>query len=133
MTGFELRIWRRGQHWTQDQAAEALGVSLRTYKTYEACSPPKICVLATQALENKGDIMKLSYESMTQITEEYIQECIERVNQRETNDPEMEMTQARAALELWHRLTISSGKVEEYVDSDHGRMILMVARTDTSW
>ncbi|MFA1240836.1 hypothetical protein ACCC84_21245 [Serratia odorifera] len=131
MTGFELRIWRRGQHWTQDQAAEALGVSLRTYKTYEASTPPKICVLATQALENKGDVMKLSYESMTQITEEFIQECIVRVNQRETNDPEMVITQARAALELWHRLTIAGGKVDEYVDSDHERMMFMIASTDT--
>lgn len=32
MTGFELRIWRRGYNWTQERAAEELGVCLRTYK-----------------------------------------------------------------------------------------------------
>lgn len=47
MTGFELRLWRRGLDWTQERAAEELGVSLRTYKTYENTAPKKT---ATQAL-----------------------------------------------------------------------------------
>nr|WP_261643083.1 helix-turn-helix transcriptional regulator [Erwinia mallotivora] len=42
MTGFELRLWRRGLGWTQERAAEELGLSLRTYKTYEKTSPPRI-------------------------------------------------------------------------------------------
>lgn len=51
MTGFELRLWRRGLGWSQERAAEELGVSLRTYKVYEKKSPPRMAILATQALE----------------------------------------------------------------------------------
>lgn len=53
MTGFELRLWRRGLGWSQERAAEELGISLRTYKTYEKKAPPRMAVLATQALEIK--------------------------------------------------------------------------------
>ena len=35
MSGFELRLWRRGMGWDQERAAEELGISLRTYKRYE--------------------------------------------------------------------------------------------------
>lgn len=35
MTGYELRLWRKGLSWTQERAAEELDVSLRTYKRYE--------------------------------------------------------------------------------------------------
>jgi len=35
MTGWELRLWRRGLLWSHDRAAAELGVSLRTYKDYE--------------------------------------------------------------------------------------------------
>ncbi len=51
MTGFELRLWRRGLNWSQERAAEELGVSLRTYKTYEKKSPPQLVILASKALE----------------------------------------------------------------------------------
>lgn len=50
MTGFELRLWRRGLDWTQERAAEELGVSLRTYKTYENTAPKQTAILAAQAL-----------------------------------------------------------------------------------
>lgn len=50
MTGFELRLWRRGMNWTQDRAAEELGISLRTYKSYEKMGPPAIAILASEAL-----------------------------------------------------------------------------------
>lgn len=58
MTGFELRLWRRGMGWTQERAAEELGVCLRTYKTYEKTIPPKTVILATRgldALNHKND------------------------------------------------------------------------------
>jgi DNA-binding XRE family transcriptional regulator len=55
MTGFELRLWRRGMNWTQERAAEELGVSLRTYKTYEKKAPPQLVILATQALEMRHE------------------------------------------------------------------------------
>ena len=35
MTGYELRLWRKGMGWSSDKAAEELGVSLRTWKEYE--------------------------------------------------------------------------------------------------
>ncbi|MGS3614454.1 helix-turn-helix domain-containing protein [Escherichia coli] len=35
MTGYELKLWRRGMNWTQERAAEEFGISLATYKRYE--------------------------------------------------------------------------------------------------
>lgn len=35
MTGYELRLWRKGLGWSRDKAAEELDISLRTYKDYE--------------------------------------------------------------------------------------------------
>ncbi|MBI6194818.1 helix-turn-helix transcriptional regulator [Providencia rettgeri] len=35
MTGFELKLWRRGMNWDQERAAEELVVSVRSYKRYE--------------------------------------------------------------------------------------------------
>ena len=35
MTGYELRLWRKGLGWSRDKAAEQLDISLRTYKDYE--------------------------------------------------------------------------------------------------
>jgi len=51
MTGFELRLWRRGFGWDQERAAEELDISLRTYKRYESRKEiAKIVELATEAL-----------------------------------------------------------------------------------
>ena len=35
MKGFELRLWRIGIGWTQERAAEELGVTLRGYQNWE--------------------------------------------------------------------------------------------------
>ncbi|EBF4218803.1 XRE family transcriptional regulator [Salmonella enterica] len=35
MTGYELRLWRKGLGWSRDRAAEELGICLRSYKAYE--------------------------------------------------------------------------------------------------
>lgn len=35
MKGFELRLWRIGMGWTQEQAADELGVTLRGYQNWE--------------------------------------------------------------------------------------------------
>lgn len=35
MKGFELRLWRLGMGWTQEKAAEELGVTLRGYQNWE--------------------------------------------------------------------------------------------------
>ncbi|EBB6726183.1 helix-turn-helix transcriptional regulator [Salmonella enterica] len=51
MTGFELRLWRRGFGWDQERASEELGISLRTYKRYESRKKiEKLVELATEAL-----------------------------------------------------------------------------------
>lgn len=51
MTGFELRLWRRGFGWAQERAAEELDISLRTYKRYESRKEiEKIVELATETL-----------------------------------------------------------------------------------
>lgn len=54
MSGFELRLWRRGFNWDQERAAEELGISLRTYKRYENANEiSKLVELATFALSMK--------------------------------------------------------------------------------
>lgn len=35
MTGWQLRLWRKGLLWSRERAARELGVSLRTYLIYE--------------------------------------------------------------------------------------------------
>lgn len=54
MTGFELKLWRRGMNWGQERAAEEPGVSVRSYKRYEKVQNiPKLIELATFALSTK--------------------------------------------------------------------------------
>ncbi|WP_426575631.1 helix-turn-helix domain-containing protein (plasmid) [Xenorhabdus stockiae] len=56
MTGYELRLWRSGQywsryaHWRHEDAAEQLGVSLRSYVSYEKNGPPHMVVLGIKTL-----------------------------------------------------------------------------------
>ncbi len=52
MTGFELKVWRRGMEWTQERAAEELGVSTRAYQLWEKASTRP--VKRTVALATKG-------------------------------------------------------------------------------
>lgn len=57
MTGYELRLWRRGLNWTQERAAEEFDVSLATYKRYEKGAPPKMLDMAIRIL-SFDDMMK---------------------------------------------------------------------------
>ena len=52
MTPAALRAWRECMGYTQQQAAAALGVSLRTVKSWEAgfAAPPAFLALACAAL-----------------------------------------------------------------------------------
>ena len=52
MTPADLRAWRAAMGYTQPQAAQALGVSLRTVKSWEAgfAAPPAFLALACAAL-----------------------------------------------------------------------------------
>lgn len=57
MTGYELRIWRKGLGWSRERTAEELGVSLRTYKDYETSDQVKKCiVLATFTLSVQNQL-----------------------------------------------------------------------------
>ena len=67
MTGFELRLWRRGQGWTQQLAAEAFGVSTRTWIRYEQNSPPRMVDLAILALSLLE--LKSAISTMTELEE----------------------------------------------------------------
>ncbi|UAN45191.1 helix-turn-helix domain-containing protein [Serratia sp. JSRIV001] len=53
MTGFELKMWRKGLKWTQAQAADEFGISLRSYVRYENTAPPRVVQLAITALSLK--------------------------------------------------------------------------------
>lgn len=71
MTGYELRLWRKGFGWDQERAAEELGVCLRTYKTYEKRpgEVSKTVELATRALSLKylyPTLKKLSIKRVLQ-------------------------------------------------------------------
>ena len=51
MTGWHLKLWRKSMLWTRERAATELGVSLRTYKSYENAKEVKRAVaLATVPL-----------------------------------------------------------------------------------
>lgn len=50
MTGFELRLWRKGMNFTQEQAAGLFGLTRRTWNRYEQNKPPIIVDLAIIAL-----------------------------------------------------------------------------------
>lgn len=50
MGGFELRLWRKSMGWTQERAAEELGVELRTYWSWEKNGCTRLVELATKAL-----------------------------------------------------------------------------------
>ena len=52
MTPAALRSWRSAMGYTQQQAAQALGVSMRTVKAWEAgfAAPPAFLPLACAAL-----------------------------------------------------------------------------------
>lgn len=51
MTGWQLRLWRKGLMWSPERAAAELGVSLRTYKDYENAETVKRAVaMATVTL-----------------------------------------------------------------------------------
>ena len=55
MTGFELKLWRRGMNWDQERASEELGVSIRSYKRYEKSREVAILIqLAVFALTIKN-------------------------------------------------------------------------------
>jgi len=61
MTGYELRLWRKGCGWTQERAAEEFGVSLRTYQVYEKnrAAIPLLVERSTRELQLRTMIQEL--------------------------------------------------------------------------
>ncbi|EAA8947137.1 XRE family transcriptional regulator [Salmonella enterica] len=51
MTGWELKLWRKSMCWSRERAARELGVSLRTWHTWENSEQVDVIVgYATQAV-----------------------------------------------------------------------------------
>lgn len=68
MTGYELRLWRKGMGWDQERAAEELGKCLRSYKTYEKSHEiERVVELATRALTLKSLLPALSEKNSAEI------------------------------------------------------------------
>ena len=55
MGGFELRLWRVDMGWSQERAAEELGVSRRTYVSWEQKGTTRLVELATRALTLRAE------------------------------------------------------------------------------
>lgn len=55
MTAADLRAWQQAMGYTQQQAADALGVSWATYKRYLTGEVPRTVALACAALAAKLD------------------------------------------------------------------------------
>ncbi|ELD2083809.1 helix-turn-helix domain-containing protein [Enterobacter hormaechei] len=74
MTAYELRLWRCGMGWTQERAAEELGVSFPTYKRMELkrdgrlpAPVPRAVEYATTTLTLKATLPDLHRMSKTQV------------------------------------------------------------------
>lgn len=69
MTGYELRLWRKGCGWTQERAAEEFGVSLRTYQVYEKNTGhiPLLAERATRELQLRAMLREFDGLTKTQI------------------------------------------------------------------
>lgn len=66
MTGYELRLWRKGLGWSSDRAAEELGVCLRSYKAYENADQIKRNIaLATVSLTVRSLIPEFDRKRMS--------------------------------------------------------------------
>ncbi|MBU9843534.1 helix-turn-helix transcriptional regulator [Rahnella sp. FRB 231] len=68
MTGYELRLWRKGMGWDQERAAEELGKCLRTYKAYEKSpSIDRVVELAIRSLTLASLLPALSEKNNAEI------------------------------------------------------------------
>lgn len=68
MTGYELKLWRRGMGWCQEIASEQLKVTRKTYARYEKLNEvPTVIILATQALSLKKMLTELEVSTKERI------------------------------------------------------------------
>lgn len=75
---------------------------------------------------------RLSYETMTGDTEDFINGCLERAARADCNDPDAEMARARSAAELWYHLALAGRAPEDVIDKDRLRLTDMILRAPTA-
>ncbi|HHX8015417.1 hypothetical protein UYU70_21200 [Escherichia coli] len=75
---------------------------------------------------------RLSYETMTDDTEDFINACLERANRADCNDTDAEIARARSAIELWYCLALAGRAPDDVADRDHLRFTEMLLRAPTA-
>ncbi|HCR4046027.1 TPA: hypothetical protein OOF41_004258 [Citrobacter freundii] len=75
---------------------------------------------------------RLSYETMTGDTEDFINGCLERAARTDCSDPDAEIARARSAAELWYHLALAGRAPEEIIDRDQLRLTEMILRAPTA-
>ena len=75
---------------------------------------------------------RLSYETMTGDTEDFINACIERANRADCNDNDAEIARARSTIELWYCLALAGRAPDDVADRDHLRFTEMLLRAPTA-
>ena len=74
---------------------------------------------------------RLSYETMTGDTEDFINGCLERANRADCSDVNAEIARARSAIELWYCLALAGRAPDEVIDRDHLRLTEMILHAPT--
>ncbi|MEI9629326.1 hypothetical protein [Phytobacter diazotrophicus] len=75
---------------------------------------------------------RLSYETMTGDTEDYIHGCLERAARADCNDPDAEIARARNAVELWYHLALAGRAPDEVIDRDQLMLTELILRAPTA-
>lgn len=61
MTGWELRIWRKGMCWSREKAAREFGVTLRTWHAWENAEQVDVTVWRTTQALSVLDLLPLMH------------------------------------------------------------------------
>ncbi|NWJ82553.1 hypothetical protein HX884_23680 [Enterobacter sp. SECR19-1250] len=75
---------------------------------------------------------RLSYETMTGDTEDFVNGCLERANRADCNDADAEIARARCAIELWYCLALAGRAPDDIIDRDQLRLTEMILRAPTA-
>ncbi|EAC0266420.1 helix-turn-helix domain-containing protein [Salmonella enterica] len=59
MTGWELRLWRKGMCWSREKAAREFGVTLRTWHAWENAEQVDVTVWRTTQALSVLDLLPL--------------------------------------------------------------------------
>ncbi|ECD2406171.1 TPA: helix-turn-helix domain-containing protein [Salmonella enterica] len=61
MTGWELRLWRKGMCWSRENAAREFGVTLRTWHAWENAEQVDVTVWRTTQALSVLDLLPLMH------------------------------------------------------------------------